>query len=84
MSRDILEFVANFVLPRVGISPQRLHDFASTDLIEARLVDSLGIIELIGHIELEYNMQFSAEQMQDPRFRTMHGLAQLISESKEL
>jgi acyl carrier protein len=52
------------------------------DFFEAALIDSFGLIELITGIESEFNIELRPQDMQDKRFRSIKGLAQIIEEAK--
>ncbi|MDH4187791.1 MAG: phosphopantetheine-binding protein [Nitrospira sp.] len=47
---------------------------------EAKLIDSLTVINLILEIEKRFGIQFSPEDFQDRRFATIGGLSELITE----
>lgn len=49
---------------------------------ELELLDSLGIVQMIVGIEDELGARLESEQMQDPRFCTIRGLAEIVSEVK--
>ncbi len=40
----------------------------------------MEVVEFVTEIEQQFNMQFSDQDMQDSRFVTIAGLAELISE----
>jgi acyl carrier protein len=44
------------------------------------VIDSLGIIELIEDIEVNYNIQFNSNDFQDRRFSSVNGLTEIIFE----
>jgi acyl carrier protein len=46
--------------------------------IDSGLVDSLDMINLIVFIESSYNVKFSSDDFQDPRFFTVKGLSELV------
>lgn len=56
----------------------------AADYFDADLIDSFGVIELVSEIELKFDIEFKPEQMQDERFRTISGLAQIINENRKL
>lgn len=47
---------------------------------EAGLIDSMGVIELIGDIEVNFGIQFNARHFQERRFATIGGLTEIIME----
>ena len=46
-------------------------------------IDSFGLIILIEEIEKEFNIKFSKEELQDPRFATIEGLSEILKEKNE-
>jgi acyl carrier protein len=47
---------------------------------EHELLDSLGIVQLIVGIEDDFGVRLEPENMQDPRFCTIRGLGEIITE----
>ena len=50
------------------------------DYYRGCLIDSFGIIELIGYLEREFNVFFDDCEFQLPEFRTISGLVGIIEE----
>ena len=48
------------------------------DIFDSTLIDSFGLVELISEIESTFNFELKAEDIQDQRFRTIQGLAEII------
>ena len=48
--------------------------------VDSGLIDSFDMINLIVFIESSYNIKFSSDDLQDPRFLTINGLCELILE----
>jgi acyl carrier protein len=48
------------------------------DYFEAGWLTSMEVVEFITEIEQQFGMQFSDEDMQDPRFVSIAGLTELI------
>lgn len=48
------------------------------DYFEAGWLTSMEVVEFITEIEHQFGMQFSDEDMQDPRFVSIAGLTELI------
>ena len=46
--------------------------------IDSGLIDSFDMITLIDFIEQSYNIEFSSDDLIDPRFFTISGLCELI------
>lgn len=56
-------------------SPETL---CNTDYFEAGWLTSMEVVEFVTEIEQRFGMQFSETDLQDPRFVTLAGLADLI------
>ena len=50
----------------------------NVDYFEAGWLTSMEVVEFITEIEQAFGMQFSDDDMQDPRFATISGLTELI------
>ena len=50
----------------------------STDFFDAGWLTSMEVVEFVTEIEQQFAMQFSDRDLQDPRFVTINGLAELI------
>lgn len=46
--------------------------------VQAELLDSLGLVVMIGELEAAFEVQLEPEHMQDPRFCTVRGLAAIV------
>jgi acyl carrier protein len=70
-------FVARSKIGReaVEIAAIALH---RTDYFDAGWLTSMEVVEFVTEIEEQFAMQFSDRDLQDPRFVTINGLAELI------
>ncbi|HTU41124.1 MAG TPA: acyl carrier protein [Candidatus Aquilonibacter sp.] len=50
----------------------------TTDYFDAGWLTSMEVVEFVTEIEQQFDMQFSENDLQDPRFVTINGLAELI------
>jgi acyl carrier protein len=57
---------------------QNVDALCDIDFFEAGWLTSMETVELVTEIEQRFGMQFSDRDLQDPRFVTVHGLAELI------
>ncbi len=48
------------------------------DYLQSGLLTSLEIVEFVSEIENRFGIQFSETEMQDPRFSTIGGIADLV------
>jgi acyl carrier protein len=51
-----------------------------TDLFETGILDSFGFVELLGFLEKETGRSVTEEEMDDPRFNTVAGIVEVMSE----
>jgi len=49
------------------------------DYLQSGLLTSLEIVEFVSEIENRFGIQFSETEMQDPRFSTIGGIAELVA-----
>lgn len=55
-------------------------DLLSANFLEAKIIDSLRIVELVVDIETHFDISFTQDQFQDDRFATIQGLAAMVAE----
>ena len=56
---------------------------ANTDLFETGFLDSFGFVELVGFLETLTGQTVTEEEMDDPRFTTVAGIVEVMSEKTE-
>lgn len=54
----------------------------ATDYLRAELLDSLGLIELIGELEAQLGIELTQDDFEDPRFKTVGGLIAIAEERR--
>lgn len=52
----------------------------SDNYIEAGVLDSMGIVQMVMAFEQTFGIHFEAEHFQDPKFATVSGLVTLIEQ----
>ncbi|GAA0903343.1 acyl carrier protein [Virgisporangium aurantiacum] len=50
-----------------------------SELFDSGYIDSLGIVALTTYIEQQFGVAFTEEQLFDPRFVTVAGIAQIVA-----
>ena len=65
---------------RGKIGKQASETILKIDYFEAGWLTSMEVVEFITEIERQFGMQFSDDDMQDPRFVTIGGVTELILE----
>lgn len=53
-------------------------DIDSFNYVESGYVDSLGLIQFIATIEDEFGIEFTDEDLQNPKLKTIGGLIEII------
>ena len=57
-------------------------ELLEANFFERKYLDSLGVVEMITGLEDDFGVRIESEHMQDPRFCTIRGLAQIVGEIK--
>jgi acyl carrier protein len=75
----VQDWLTNWFVARakIGSAPETMRN---TDYFEAGWLTSMEVVEFVMQIEQHFGMQFSDRDLQDPRFVTIAGLADLILE----
>jgi acyl carrier protein len=75
---DLQVSIAEFIAARVGkasISP-------TASLIESGLVDSLIVLEVVGHLEAEFGVEFTPEHITLENFETVVAIESLLNRQR--
>ncbi len=48
--------------------------------LDEKILDSMGIIEMVSHIEETFGVRFQADHLQSLEFQTVGGLVQIIEQ----
>lgn len=78
---DSIEWLYGFFSKKKTIPGRDKDDQINTDIFDAGLVDSFGIIELITAIESNFKIELRQEDLSDARFRTIRGIAGIIEDN---
>jgi acyl carrier protein len=79
MEDRILSFLAKLDTERD--TPSTIE--VDTDLFEAGVLDSFGFVELVGFLEKETGHSVTEDDMDDPRFTTVSGIVEVMSEKAD-
>jgi acyl carrier protein len=80
------EVVSNWIVDwfssrgKLRCSPQ---EAVAIDYLQSGLLTSLEIVEFVAEGEEHFGIQFSEADMQDPRFSTIGGIAELVVASMD-
>lgn len=78
---DTLQRLRAFILKKFPRArTQNLHDDDS--LLESGIVDSLGVLDLVGFVENEFGITVSDEELQPENFRSVSSLTQFVKSKK--
>jgi acyl carrier protein len=77
LSQEVSSWVVDWFTSRGKLRSSGL-EMLEVDYLASGLLTSLEIVELVGELEDHFGFQFSDADMQDPRFSTIGGIAQLV------
>jgi acyl carrier protein len=60
----------------------RVETLLDANYFELEILDSLGLVVMIGDIEATYELALEPADLQDPRFCSVRGLAQIVDEAR--
>lgn len=75
MEKKILEFVSMLNTDSGGPNDVDL----DTDLFEAGILDSFGVVDLLSFIERETGLVLADEDLEDARFASVAGIAEVLA-----
>lgn len=73
---DIKEFVIDYLQREYTIETQ---DIMSLNFVETGYVDSFGLVTFILALEEEFDIAFTDDELQDPAFKVVGGLIDIVS-----
>ncbi|MFZ0436714.1 MAG: acyl carrier protein, partial [Candidatus Sulfotelmatobacter sp.] len=74
----VREWLTDWFVSRAKIGKQVRESLLNVDYFEAGWLTSMEVVEFVTDIEQRFGIQFSDRDLQDPRFVTIAGLAELI------
>jgi acyl carrier protein len=77
---QVQTWIKDWFANRTKIGKQPNESSLDVDYLEAGWLTSMEVVELITEIEQQFGIQFSDDDMQDPRFVTIAGLSELVLE----
>ncbi len=78
MRTEVQTWLKDWFEKRAKIGTLNSQSLLDVDYFQAGWLTSMEVVEFITEIEQQFEMQFSDEDMQDPRFVTIAGLTDLI------
>jgi acyl carrier protein len=78
VKETIQEWLKHWFVSRGKVAPQTSQTILEQDYFEAGWLTSMEVVEFVTEIEQQFGVQFSDRDLQDSRFVTIAGLADLI------
>jgi acyl carrier protein len=79
MNQDTIEeYVIEYFRRQNSLPEKPKEELLATFYLDAGLIDSMGIVELISEFETKFEFQFTADDLQSNEFQTIGGLISLI------
>lgn len=75
---EVEKFVVAYFEKSGQVPGSTLADKLKVSYIDAHLVDSMQVVQMINHFEEHFGIAFSFEDMQDPSFTTIGGITSII------
>jgi acyl carrier protein len=77
---NITQTVLDFFDSRGGLPGTTQAEKLACAYLDAKIVDSMGIIDMVSHFEEAFDIRFDAEALQSQEFQTVGGLIHVIEQ----
>jgi acyl carrier protein len=77
--QDIADRLEEFIRRTGEVGPADAGFGRRVHIFEAGYLDSLGVVRLIAHLEAAYDLEFTDEELFDPRFTTIDGMSEIVA-----
>jgi acyl carrier protein len=77
-----LSWLVDYVAEHGTLEDLAVEEFLEENYVAIGLLDSLGVVQMLVGVEEEFGVWLSSEEMQDPRFCSIAGLAELVEASR--
>ncbi len=54
-----------------------------SNLFDAGVIDSYGVVEMVGHIERVFGVSFTDEELLSPKLASLQGMAEMVDQKLE-
>jgi acyl carrier protein len=78
-AEDIETWLAEYIAANGEGDPREAG--LDANYFELELLDSLGLVMMVGELEARYGLTLEPEHFQDPRFCSVRGLAAIVDEA---
>jgi len=72
------EMVLEYFAERGGLPGSSQEEKLACAYLDAKIIDSMGIIDLVTYFEDKLDIRFEAEDLQSEEFQTVGGLSEVI------
>ena len=79
---DARTWLVEFFEDNGRLAGRSIEDLAAENYVSMELLDSLGIVQMLVGLEEQFGVWLDPAEMQDPRFCSIDGLAELVEESR--
>ncbi len=77
-SMNVTQIVLDYFASKGGLPGATEAEKLASSYLDAKIIDSMGIIEMISHFEDLCGIRFEADDMQSEDFQTVGGLVRVI------
>lgn len=78
----VQSWLVDYVRREGDLRGRDVTDLLDANYVSEELLDSLAIVQMLAGIEDEFGVWLETEAMQDPRFCSISGLAELVDEAR--
>jgi acyl carrier protein len=82
MTDDVLGWLIAYFERHGKLNGRSVGDLLDENYVTTELLDSLAIVELLVGIEEDFGVWLDPAEMQDPRFCSINGLAELVEQAR--
>lgn len=75
---NVTETVLDFFQKRGGLPGATLDEQLNCSYLDTKVIDSMGIIEMVTEFEQAFGIRFEVEELQSTEFQTVGGLIAII------
>lgn len=79
VDQEVVDRLLRWFNGRRSVPPLSWEEHASANYAESGWIDSFGVVELVEDLEHAFAIRFTEQDMNDPEFATIGGLARIVS-----
>ena len=79
---EALRWLTAYFAEHGRLGGREVGDLLEENYVSAELLDSLGVVQMLVGIEEDLGVWLDPAEMQDPRFCSIAGLAELVEEAR--